>query len=246
MGDLLPERAQAKAEEHGVPSWGTGEDVLSNPDVDLVVNLTIPAVHVEVSKAAVAAGKHVWTEKPLGLDRESTRELLAQAEAAGVRIGSPPTRSSARASRPPSAPSARASSARRCFVQTSFQTQGPDLCIPSRRSCSHRVRAAAGHGAVLLLGAGELARSGRGRHGARIALADDPSDPHRCAGGRDLPRRGTLDRPGADLVRRWPARHPPASASTRRWSDTASSRSTALRARSCCPTRTPSPDASRT
>ena len=55
VGDLMPERAQAKAEEFGIPSWGTADDVLANPDVELVVNLTIPAVHVEVSRAAVAA-----------------------------------------------------------------------------------------------------------------------------------------------------------------------------------------------
>ncbi|MFX5752284.1 Gfo/Idh/MocA family oxidoreductase, partial [Acinetobacter baumannii] len=48
VGDLLPDRARAKADEHGVAVAGTPDDVLSNPDVDLVVNLTIPQVHVEV------------------------------------------------------------------------------------------------------------------------------------------------------------------------------------------------------
>src|SRR5690606_33166746 len=90
IGDLIPERARAKAEEHGVPAWGDAEAVLSDPAVDLVVNLTIPATHVEISSRAVAAGKHVWTEKPLGLDRESTQALLRQADAAGVRVGSAP------------------------------------------------------------------------------------------------------------------------------------------------------------
>jgi len=130
VGDLLPERARAKAEEHGVPSWGTGEDVLANPDVDLVVNLTIPAVHVAVSQAAVAAGKHVWTEKPLGLDRKSTRALLAQADAAGVRVGSAPDtilgpgfQTAKRAVRDGVIGTP-------LFVQTSFQTQGPDLWHP--------------------------------------------------------------------------------------------------------------------
>lgn len=130
VGDLLPERARAKAEEHGVAAWGTAEDVLANPDVDLVVNLTIPAVHVAVSEAAVAAGKHVWTEKPIGLDRASTKALLAHAEAAGVRIGSAPDTLLG----PGFQSAKRAIQAgvigEPLFVQTAFQTQGPDLWHP--------------------------------------------------------------------------------------------------------------------
>ncbi|GAA3037788.1 Gfo/Idh/MocA family protein [Microbacterium dextranolyticum] len=130
VGDLLPERAQAKAAEHGVPAWGTPEDVLGNPDVDLVVNLTIPQVHVAVSRAAVAAGKHVWTEKPIGLDRDATRALLAQADAAGVRIGSAPDTLLG----PGFQSAKRAIQAgvigEPLFVQTAFQTQGPDLWHP--------------------------------------------------------------------------------------------------------------------
>ena len=130
VGDLIPERARAKAEEFGIGAWGTAADVLANPDVDLVVNLTIPAVHVEVSRAAVEAGKHVWTEKPIGLDRESTRELLALAAQKGVRIGSAPdtllgpgfqTAKRAIADGVIGAP---------LFVQTIFQTQGPDAWHP--------------------------------------------------------------------------------------------------------------------
>jgi len=130
VGDLLPERAQAKAEEHGIGSWGTGEDVLAHPGVDLVVNLTIPQVHVEVSQAAVAAGKHVWTEKPLGLDRESTRALLAQADAAGVRIGSAPDTILGPGFQTAKRAIAAGVIGTPLFVQTSFQTQGPDLWHP--------------------------------------------------------------------------------------------------------------------
>ncbi len=90
VGDIDTERARAKAEKYGVASWGTADEVLGNPDIQVVVNLTIPAVHVEVSSAALAAGKHVWTEKPLGLDRAGTAQLLRDAEAAGLRIGSAP------------------------------------------------------------------------------------------------------------------------------------------------------------
>ena len=131
VGDLLLDRAQAQAEKHGVPAFGSGEDVLAHPGVDLVVNLTIPAVHVEVSRAAIAAGKHVWTEKPLGLDREGAALLLREAEEAGLRVGSAPDTLLG-----PGFQAARRAIedgliGRPLFALTTFQTQGPDLWHPS-------------------------------------------------------------------------------------------------------------------
>ena len=130
VGDLLPDRARAKADEHGVAVAGTPDDVLANPDVDLVVNLTIPQVHVEVSSAAIAAGKHVWTEKPIGLDRDATRALLAQADAAGVRIGSAPDTLLGPAFQTAKRAIQNGVIGEPLFVQSSFQTQGPDLWHP--------------------------------------------------------------------------------------------------------------------
>ena len=130
VGDLIPERARAKAEEFGIGAWGTAADVLPNPDVDLVVNLTIPAVHVEVSRAAVEAGKHVWTEKPIGLDRESTRELLALAAQKGVRIGSAPDTLLGPGFQTAKRAIADGVIGTPLFVQTIFQTQGPDAWHP--------------------------------------------------------------------------------------------------------------------
>jgi predicted dehydrogenase len=63
---------------------------LAHPDVELIVNLTIPAVHAQVASEAIAAGKHVWSEKPISVDRESGRALLAQAQAAGLLVGVAP------------------------------------------------------------------------------------------------------------------------------------------------------------
>ncbi len=88
--DLDIERAKAQAAAFGVPAAGSVADALSVPDVAIVVNLTVPAAHAEVSAAAIAAGKSVWVEKPLTLDTESGRQLLAAAGAAGVRIGCAP------------------------------------------------------------------------------------------------------------------------------------------------------------
>ncbi|UNK70344.1 Gfo/Idh/MocA family oxidoreductase [Microbacterium sp. H1-D42] len=130
VGDLLPERAQAQAEKYGVASWGTTDDVLADDAVELVVNLTIPQAHIEVSSRAVAAGKHVWSEKPLGLDLAGTKELLRAAEVAGVRIGSAPDtilgpgfQTAKRAIRD-------GVIGRPLFVNTVFQTQGPDMWHP--------------------------------------------------------------------------------------------------------------------
>ena len=90
IGDLYPEAATRRAEEHGVPTSGDPSAVLDHPDVEIVVNLTIPAAHAEVAGQAIAAGKHVWNEKPLALDRASGRALLDAAEAAGLRVGCAP------------------------------------------------------------------------------------------------------------------------------------------------------------
>ncbi|MFG1710021.1 Gfo/Idh/MocA family protein [Nonomuraea sp. M3C6] len=90
VADLLPERAAEQAEAYGVAESGTPEQALQHPDVEIIVNLTIPAAHAEVSTAALDAGKHVWTEKPFALDRESGRQLLEKADAAGLRVGGAP------------------------------------------------------------------------------------------------------------------------------------------------------------
>jgi predicted dehydrogenase len=88
--DLDIDLAKAVAEQYGVAAAGGLDAVLEHPDVEIVVNLTVPAAHVEVSAAAVAAGKHVYSEKPIALDPASGARLLTAAEAAGVRVGSAP------------------------------------------------------------------------------------------------------------------------------------------------------------
>ncbi|MGN7213119.1 Gfo/Idh/MocA family protein [Brachybacterium paraconglomeratum] len=90
VGDLFPEAAAARAAEFGVPASGTADDVLAHPDVEIVVNLTIPTAHAQVSRAIVAAGKHVWTEKPITTDPADAKALLEAARDAGVRVGGAP------------------------------------------------------------------------------------------------------------------------------------------------------------
>ncbi|MFW6598669.1 Gfo/Idh/MocA family protein [Propionibacteriaceae bacterium Y2011] len=90
IGDLVVDAAASRAEEFGVAKYGDVDAVLGDPEIELVVNLTIPAAHATVGEAVVGAGKHLWNEKPLTPDRESAARLLAAAEAAGVRVGSAP------------------------------------------------------------------------------------------------------------------------------------------------------------
>jgi predicted dehydrogenase len=90
IGDLFEDAAAARAAEYGVPVHGGVDAVLGNPDVEIVINLTIPAAHVDVATQALNAGKHVWSEKPFSLDRESGLGLLKAADAAGLRLGCAP------------------------------------------------------------------------------------------------------------------------------------------------------------
>lgn len=90
VGDLRPEAAAARAREYGVPRHGSVETVLDDPEIEIVVNLTIPAAHCTVSRDILEAGKHVWTEKPLVTTREEAQTLLALAARSGLRIGSAP------------------------------------------------------------------------------------------------------------------------------------------------------------
>ena len=86
--DLFVERAQARAEEFGVPRACSVDEIMADPNVDLIVNLTIPNAHAEVNIAALQAGKHAYCEKPLAINRDDGLKTLAAAKEAGLRVGS--------------------------------------------------------------------------------------------------------------------------------------------------------------
>ena len=88
--DSYPERARAAAKQFGIPAALTVEELLASPGVEVVVNLTIPASHAEVSLAALNAGKHVYSEKPLAVERSDGRAILDAAEARGLSVGCAP------------------------------------------------------------------------------------------------------------------------------------------------------------
>lgn len=87
--DLLPEAALAQAETYGCRACSVDE-LLADPNIELVVNLTLPQAHVEVGLQAVAAGKHVYSEKPLGLELAEAKSLLDAAAEKGLRVGNAP------------------------------------------------------------------------------------------------------------------------------------------------------------
>ncbi|MHC2998584.1 Gfo/Idh/MocA family protein [Microbacterium sp. HJ5] len=131
IGDLLEDRARDQAAKYGVPRAGGVDVVLGDPDIEIVVNLTIPAVHVEVSEAILAAGKHVWTEKPIGVDRASSLAMLEKADAAGLRVGVAPDTVLGPGVQTAKRAIARGDIGRPLFAQTTFQWQGPEIFHPN-------------------------------------------------------------------------------------------------------------------
>lgn len=89
--DIDPARAARFAAEHGCRSDSSLDELLADPEVDIVVNLTVHQAHHAVTKAALEAGRHVYSEKPLALSSEDAAELLALARARNVRLGCSPS-----------------------------------------------------------------------------------------------------------------------------------------------------------
>ncbi|MGI5916505.1 MAG: Gfo/Idh/MocA family protein [Anaerolineae bacterium] len=88
--DIVREAAKNRATQFGIPRVLNVDELITDPDVELVVNLTVPAAHYEVSVAALEAGKHVYTEKPLAVTREEGKHLLDLAKSKGLLIGGAP------------------------------------------------------------------------------------------------------------------------------------------------------------
>jgi len=89
--DLVRERAEKAQADYGVPKiYDTMHELFADPDIDIVLNLTRPYEHFEVTKAALLAGKHVYSEKPLGATWEEGVELVKLAQANNLMIGGAP------------------------------------------------------------------------------------------------------------------------------------------------------------
>ncbi|WP_010676826.1 Gfo/Idh/MocA family protein [Bacillus timonensis] len=88
--DLDEKRAQAQAEKYHIPIACSVDEILKNPDIQLIINLTIPKAHAAVCIQALEAGKHVYTEKPLAVTREEGQEILETAKKNNLIVGSAP------------------------------------------------------------------------------------------------------------------------------------------------------------
>jgi predicted dehydrogenase len=90
IADLDISRSEQRATQYGITSFGTPEELLARDDIELIVNLTIPKAHEQVTVAALKAGKHVWSEKPLALDKQAAERIRKQAKESGREVGCAP------------------------------------------------------------------------------------------------------------------------------------------------------------
>ena len=89
--DLDMALARTRAAEFNIPQVLSVEDLLSHPDVDIVVNLTVPSAHADVSMRALSAGKHVYSEKPLATELEDAQKVIGLAREQNLRVACAPS-----------------------------------------------------------------------------------------------------------------------------------------------------------
>ena len=88
--DLIPERAQKAADEYGVHIYPTYDDILADDSVEIILNITRPNEHFDITMAGLKAGKHVYSEKPLATEFEQGKLLVAYAREHGLLLGGAP------------------------------------------------------------------------------------------------------------------------------------------------------------
>lgn len=88
--DAILKRAEERAAEYKVPKACSVEELLEDEEVEIVLNITIPVAHAEVSLSALNAGKNVFSEKPLATTREDGKKILDLARKKKVRVGCAP------------------------------------------------------------------------------------------------------------------------------------------------------------
>lgn len=90
VADINVEKARARAEEYGIARYGTPDIIYNDDTIDLVINITVPNAHEEVTVKALESGKHVYTEKPLATSREGMKHIMDVAKKCGKRVGCAP------------------------------------------------------------------------------------------------------------------------------------------------------------
>ncbi|MEV4567356.1 Gfo/Idh/MocA family oxidoreductase [Nonomuraea sp. NPDC049419] len=90
VADIDTGRAAEVAREYGVEVSGTLADALAIPEVEIVVNLTVPSAHAAVALESLRAGKHVYGEKPMAMTTDEAAKVMAEAADRGLRVGGAP------------------------------------------------------------------------------------------------------------------------------------------------------------
>lgn len=89
-GSLDAEESKKKAQVYGIPTVQSPEEILADPNLDCILNLTIPASHAAVTLQALEAGKHVYSEKPIATDILDCRRILNLARSKNLKVGNAP------------------------------------------------------------------------------------------------------------------------------------------------------------
>ena len=87
IADIIPEKAQKMARDFNIEKACSVGEVLEESFDRIIVNLTVPKAHAEVTVKGIAAGKHVYGEKPLATNREDGKKILEAARSKAVRVG---------------------------------------------------------------------------------------------------------------------------------------------------------------
>mgnify|MGYP002837845312 CR=1 FL=1 len=87
FGSLNPTESQQKAAKFSVPHVADPDEIISDPNIDWILNLTIPAAHAEVSLRALQAGKHIYSKKPFATNRADAQSILNIAQDINLVVG---------------------------------------------------------------------------------------------------------------------------------------------------------------
>lgn len=90
VADIVFEKAEAKAKEFNIPKAYTTDQLLADPTIELIINLTIPAVHAKIAIQALEHGKHIYGEKPLAVTRQDGMKILEVAKEKALYAGNAP------------------------------------------------------------------------------------------------------------------------------------------------------------
>jgi predicted dehydrogenase len=90
VADVNPAAARFRAEQYDIPRACSPDELLADPDVEIVVNLTPNLLHAQVALQILEAGRHLYGEKPFTVYREDSRRILALAAEKGLRVGGAP------------------------------------------------------------------------------------------------------------------------------------------------------------